>query len=54
LSMFSAMFSRFPNEIYDTIIDDVKDDPEVLPSGSLVCRAWLPRCRHHLFSLLSI
>ncbi len=45
-----------PQEITESIIDDVhlKSDITTLKSCSLVCRAWIPRSRFHLFSKMRI
>ncbi|KAF8886735.1 hypothetical protein BD779DRAFT_604154 [Infundibulicybe gibba] len=39
----------FPPEIIDTILDALHADPDTLKTCILVCKAWQPRCRHHLF-----
>ncbi|KAI0691616.1 hypothetical protein C8Q76DRAFT_634410 [Earliella scabrosa] len=39
----------FPGEIADRIIDHLFSDVPSLKTGTLVCRAWLPSCRYHLF-----
>ncbi|TBU24559.1 hypothetical protein BD311DRAFT_610699, partial [Dichomitus squalens] len=38
-----------PAETIDNIIDYLHDDVTTLAASSLVCRAWLPACRYHLF-----
>ena len=40
---------RIPQEIYDEILANLRDDTASLRNCSLVCHAWLPRTRHHLF-----
>ena len=40
----------FPPEIFSCIIDELFDDKKTLMDCSLVCRAWVPGCRYHLFS----
>jgi hypothetical protein len=40
----------FPQELIERIIDDLYDDEPSLIHCSLVCRAWLPATRYHLFS----
>ncbi|RDX47161.1 hypothetical protein OH76DRAFT_797653 [Lentinus brumalis] len=47
----------FPYEIYDEIISAVPELDEsrttivgILSRCALVCRGWLPRCQHHLYS----
>ncbi len=37
------------SELYDLIIDYIADDTPTLAACSLVSRAFLPRCQHHLF-----
>ncbi|KAK0435297.1 hypothetical protein EV421DRAFT_1247021 [Armillaria borealis] len=37
------------SELYDLIIDHLADDTPALTACSLVSRAFLPRCQHHLF-----
>ncbi|PBK60748.1 hypothetical protein ARMSODRAFT_965875 [Armillaria solidipes] len=37
------------SELYDLIIDHLADDIPALTACSLVSRAFLPRCQHHLF-----
>lgn len=44
----------FPNELTDAFLYELEDDPEVLKSCSLVCRAWIPVTRSYLFSKISI
>ena len=39
----------FPGEVVDNIIDHLHDDSPSLAKSSLVCHAWLPSCRYHLF-----
>lgn len=41
---------HLPQELADHIIDHLHDDPLALRGCSLVCRAWLPTSRLHLFS----
>lgn len=43
-----------PQEIVDQLIDILQETPRDLATCSLVCRAWLPRTRHHLFRSVSI
>ena len=40
---------RIPQEIYDEILANLREDTASLRNCSLVCHAWLPRTRHHLF-----
>ncbi|KAF8877360.1 hypothetical protein BD779DRAFT_1677352 [Infundibulicybe gibba] len=44
----------FPSEIVDLVIDQLEQDKTTLEVCSLVCRSWLPRARHHLFSTFDI
>ena len=43
---------RFPQEIYDMIIDHLHDDKRALSTCSMVCRAWTSPSRYHLFQSL--
>jgi hypothetical protein len=49
----SAIF-RLPREIIDMITDFLSDDKIALANMSLVCKAFLPSARHHLFETLTI
>ncbi|KAF9459765.1 hypothetical protein BDZ94DRAFT_1312142 [Collybia nuda] len=40
---------NIPSEVYDVIIDHLHDDLNALLECSIVCRAWLPTTRLHLF-----
>ncbi|KAG7447428.1 uncharacterized protein BT62DRAFT_892499 [Guyanagaster necrorhizus] len=40
---------RFPPELCDRFIDFLHDDRKALKECSLVCRAWIPASRFHLF-----
>ncbi|KAK0436766.1 hypothetical protein EV421DRAFT_1830825 [Armillaria borealis] len=44
---------RFPPELFDRFIDFLHHDNEALKACSLVCRAWIPASRFHLFEWLS-
>lgn len=44
--------SSFSQELYDIIIDHLATDNDSLRACSLVCRAFLPRSRSHLFRTL--
>ncbi|KAF9000414.1 hypothetical protein BDQ17DRAFT_1359569 [Cyathus striatus] len=51
----SALSSAYlPQELVDNILDHLHDDYQSLSSCSLVCRAWLPSSRLHLFSKISL
>lgn len=43
-----------PQETWDQIIDFFHSDFASLGTCSLVCKAWLPSCRYHQFSIVSI
>ncbi|OCH91671.1 hypothetical protein OBBRIDRAFT_512542 [Obba rivulosa] len=43
-----------PAELTDRILDFSHDDEDTLKVCSLVCRAWTPSSRFHMFSTLSI
>ncbi|KAJ7921404.1 hypothetical protein B0H13DRAFT_154564 [Mycena leptocephala] len=44
----------FPIELAECIIDASCSHPPTLAACSLVCKQWLPRSRHHLFSSLDL
>ncbi|SJL18357.1 uncharacterized protein ARMOST_21945 [Armillaria ostoyae] len=46
--------SDLPPEIRDAIIDELQGDKKSLLRASLVCRAFCPRTRVHLFSIASL
>ncbi|KAJ7244402.1 hypothetical protein B0H12DRAFT_1220966 [Mycena haematopus] len=41
--------ARYPTELHDYIIDHLHNDKRTLLACSLVCRAWSPSSRYHLF-----
>lgn len=45
----SLAVNNVPPEVYDVIIDHLHDDLDALINCSLVCHAWLPTTRLHLF-----
>ncbi|KAJ7617843.1 hypothetical protein FB45DRAFT_756357, partial [Roridomyces roridus] len=45
---------RLPIELVECIIDASSTHLPTLTACSLVCKQWLPRCRHHLFSSLNL
>jgi hypothetical protein len=47
-------FHILPQELVDTIIDHLHDDPVTLRSSALVCSAWLPASRHHILHRIFI
>jgi hypothetical protein len=42
------MTPQLPSEIMDEILDLIRDDRHLLATCGAVCKAWLPRTRHHL------
>ena len=50
----TASIRVLPPELVDGIVDLCHDDPTLLRALSLVSKAWLPRCRHHIFSLIQV
>ncbi|KZT03525.1 uncharacterized protein LAESUDRAFT_335360 [Laetiporus sulphureus 93-53] len=45
---------RLPLELHDCILDCLVDDRRALATCSLVCRAWLPTARSHLFHAVTL
>src|ERR1700722_12200653 len=43
-----------PNEIQDHILDFLHDSKPALKACALVCRAWVPTSRYHLFSKIQV
>jgi len=43
-----------PNEIQDRILDFLYDSNSDLKTCALVCRAWVPASRYHLFSKVEL
>jgi len=43
-----------PNEIQDRILDFLYDPKSALETCALVCRAWVPASRYHLFSRIRL
>jgi hypothetical protein len=41
-----------PPELIDAVLDFLHDDRVVLYACAVVCKAWLPSCRFHLFSCI--
>ncbi|KAJ7057824.1 hypothetical protein C8F01DRAFT_1151176 [Mycena amicta] len=41
--------SRLALELYDHFFNDLNDSKTTLSTCSVVCKAWLPHCRRHLF-----
>ncbi|KAH8092233.1 hypothetical protein BXZ70DRAFT_465099 [Cristinia sonorae] len=48
------MNPRIPPEITDIFVDFLHDDTPSLLTSSLVCRAFLPSARHHLFRAVTL
>jgi hypothetical protein len=44
------LHSIFPQEVYENIIDHLHEDRPTLRICGLVCRAWVPASRYHLFN----
>ncbi|KAJ7637147.1 hypothetical protein FB45DRAFT_742343 [Roridomyces roridus] len=49
MALPSAVTARLAPELYDLFIDEFRSSKFTLSNCSLVCKAWLPRCRRHLF-----
>ncbi|KAF9263749.1 hypothetical protein L218DRAFT_987391 [Marasmius fiardii PR-910] len=49
-----SSISMLPQELVDQIIDHLHNDISSLKSCTLVCRAWLPTSRLHLFSKIRL
>ncbi|KAF8066960.1 hypothetical protein FPV67DRAFT_1582634 [Lyophyllum atratum] len=49
-SLRMTSFHAIPLELVDLIIDHGHADYSLLTACSLVCKAWFPAARHHLFS----
>lgn len=50
----SSVVHRLPWELTDHILDHHHDDEQTLKACMLVCRAWLPSCRYHLFHSVTL
>jgi len=48
------MSTTLPQELIDSIIDYCHDDPPTLKTCALVCKAWLPSSRSHIFQSISL
>jgi len=46
--------SRFPQELYDNVLDHLWDDHRTLVVCGLACRAWLPTVRLHRFHKITL
>ncbi|KAM5534134.1 hypothetical protein V8D89_012154, partial [Ganoderma adspersum] len=49
LNADGSVISLLPGETVDNIFDHLYNDIPTLSASSLVCRAWVPSCRYHLF-----
>ncbi|KAJ6484337.1 hypothetical protein C8R47DRAFT_980974 [Mycena vitilis] len=49
-----SITSRLAPELYDHVLDEFHSSKTTLSTCSLVCQAWLPICRHHLFSSVNL
>jgi hypothetical protein len=48
----TVMSPSFPPEIFDLVIDDLKDELTTLKACCLVSKSWVPRTRRRLFALV--
>jgi hypothetical protein len=48
----TSSLPRLPAELTDVVIDFLHDDEDGLANCSLVCKAWLPATRYHIFENL--
>lgn len=46
--------TSMPQEIYDHIIDEARNDQDILKACSLASQSFLPTCRKHLFYAITI
>jgi len=46
--------TELPNEIQDRILDFLHDSKPTLRACALVCRAWVPTSRYHIFSDITL
>ncbi|KAL6307184.1 hypothetical protein BKA93DRAFT_727983, partial [Sparassis latifolia] len=46
--------SNVPPEVHNLFIDELRDDKASLVSCALVCRAWNPYSRRHLFHSICV
>lgn len=51
---FVRMPTTLPQELVDSVIDHCHDDPMTLRSCALVCNAWLPSSRSHIFHSITL
>ncbi|KAJ7770505.1 hypothetical protein B0H16DRAFT_1715175 [Mycena metata] len=49
-----SITSRLAPELYDHFLDEFHASKSALSTCSSVCRSWLARCRHHLFSAVNL
>ena len=43
------MLPHLPQELIDSIVDNLHDDKRALASASMISTTWLPSCQSHLF-----
>ena len=53
LNTDGSLICLLPRETVDNIFDHLYNDIPTLSASSLVCRAWIPSCRYHLFYTLN-
>ena len=46
----TAMSCSLPSDLFDLIVDHLRDEPTALKSCCLVSKSWVPRTRRHLFA----
>ncbi|KAJ7136001.1 hypothetical protein C8R44DRAFT_869694 [Mycena epipterygia] len=49
-----SITSRLAPELYDHFLDEFHSSRSTLSTCSLVCKVWLPICRHHLFFSINL
>lgn len=49
-----ALSDNIPQEIFERFIDHLHEDTHTLSTCSIVCQAWLPASRYHLFGPLVV
>ncbi|KAF9789267.1 hypothetical protein BJ322DRAFT_529404 [Thelephora terrestris] len=45
---------RLPQEIYDYIVDVLRDEPKTLKNCGLVCKSWVPSVQKHIFGRVAL
>jgi hypothetical protein len=51
---FTMSFVNLPPELLDTVMDNLQSDTTSLIACSLVCKAWLPSARRHIFATMQL